>query len=330
MPAAVVVDDGGARSLAVREVPRPSIGQGEVLVRVRAAGLNRADLALNAGHFRNAGAPTAAATAGVEFAGEVAEVGPGVSGFHAGDRVMAMCQGAFARYAKVHPRLLLRVPDEIGWEVAATAPVALMTAHDALVTRAGLRTGEVVLVQAVTSGVGIVACRMARLLGAGLVIGTSGSAARLAKLAELGLGPDVAIDTSREDTAGQVRAATGGHGADVIVDLVGGPCLETHLRSVALRGRIVCVGRMGGSRGELDLDLLSTQRATIVGVTFRTRSLDEIAAVAARMGEEILPQVASGALRWPVDQSFPLASIAQAYDWMRSRGPLGKVAITVD
>ena len=151
MRAAVVVEEGGDKRIEVREVSKPSLAEGELLVRVRAAGLNRADLAMNVGHFRTAGAALGAAIPGVEFAGEVVAMGPGVSGFSAGDRVMAMGQGAFAEFTKINHRLAMRVPATLSWAQAATAPVALMTAHDALITRAALKPGESVLIQAASS-----------------------------------------------------------------------------------------------------------------------------------------------------------------------------------
>lgn len=328
MQAAVVVDEAGSKRIELREAPLPVVAEGELLVRVRAAGLNRADLAMNVGHFRNAGATLAAAIPGVEFAGEVVAMGPAVQGFAPGDRVMAMGQGAFAEFACIHHRLAMRVPQTMDWTQAATAPVALMTAHDALITRARLKAGESVLIQAASSGVGIVATQIARLRGARPVLGTSSSAAKLAALTSAGLAPDVGIDTSREDTVEAVMAATGGHGADVIIDMVAGPTADVHLRAAALRGRIVNVGRMGGMRAEIDFDLLALRRLSLIGVTFRTRTIDEIADIVAAASAEVLPEVVAGRLRWPIDKGFPLAQVAQAYQWMRSNSHLGKLALT--
>jgi len=328
MRAAVVIEEAGAKRIECRTVPRPILTEGELLVRVHAAGLNRADLAMNVGHFRSAGAALGYAIPGVEFAGEVVEVGEGVTGFSAGDRVMAMGQGAFAEFAKIHHRLVMRVPSPMAWIQAGTAPVALMTAYDALITRAGLKSGESVLVQAASSGVGIFATQIARLKGAHPVMGTSSSESKLAALAAASLAPDISIDTSKQDTVEAVMAATQGRGSDVSIDMVGGPTLDIHLRAAALRGRIVCVGRMGGARAQLDFDLLALRRLTLIGVTFRTRTLDEIAAIATSASADILPDAAAGRLRWPVDKAFALEEAPEAYQWMRSNSHLGKLVIT--
>lgn len=327
MTAAVVVESGDRKQIELQTVSRPAAGPEEVVVRVRAAGLNRADLALNVGHFRNSGSALGAAIPGVEFAGEVVESGSGVSGFAPGDRVMAMGQGAFAEFSKIHHRLLIRIPDGLDFTQAATAPVTLMTAHDALVTRAGLCAGETVLIQAVTSGVGIVACQIARMRGARLVIGTSGSAQKVAQLQALGMGPDIVINPRSENTVDRVMQVTDGLGADVVIDMLGGSCLNDNLHAAALRGRIVMVGRMGGARGELDLDRVALRRLTLIGVTFRTRSIDEIAEVAGSMALELSPALASGEISWPVDRIFPLADVASAYAYMRSNAHAGKIAI---
>lgn len=329
MKAAVVVEGDGGKSIELQSVPRPKPGPSEVLVRVRAAGLNRADLALNVGHFKNSGAALGAAIPGVEFAGEVVEAGPAVAGFSAGDHVMAMGQGAFAEFSRIDHRLLIRVPAGVDDIRAATAPVALMTAHDALVTRAGLQPGETVLVQAATSGVGIIACQIARMRGASLIMGTSGSPDKIASLQAAGMGPDVFVNPRTENTVERVMAATDGRGADVIIDMLGGSCLHDNLHAAALRGRIVMVGRMGGAKGELDLDRMALRRLTMIGVTFRTRSIDEIAEVAHAMERDLSPALVSGAVRWPVDQIYPLAEVAKAYAYMRSNAHAGKIAITM-
>jgi NADPH2:quinone reductase len=329
MTAAVVVESDGHKAIELQTVPRPVPGAGEVLVRVRSAGLNRADLALNVGHFRNSGAASGPAIPGVEFAGEVVAAGAGASAFSPGDRVMAMGQGAFAEFVRIHHRLLIRVPATMDFTQAGTAPVALMTAHDALVSRAGLQAGETVLVQAATSGVGIIACQIARMRGAGLVIGTSGSSEKISRLQAAGMGPDQVINPRAENTVERVMAATSGRGVDVIIDMLGGSCLNDNLHAAALRGRIVMVGRMGGARGELDLDRVALRRLTLIGVTFRTRSIDEIADVASAMDLDLAPALASGAIRWPVDRTFPLAEVAQAYTTMRANAHAGKIAVIV-
>lgn len=325
MWAAVVIQDAGGKRLEVKEVPKPAPGASEVVVRVRAAGANRADLSMNVGHFKGAGTALAAPVAGLEFAGEVAEVGAGVSGVKAGDRVMAMGQGAFAEYARIDHRLLIPVPTTFSWEEAATAPVAFMTMHDAIVTNGRLQAGESVLVQGVTSGVGLAAFQIARLKGATPVIGTSTSDAKLATLKEWGL--DLGINSKTDDVALRVIEATGGKGANLVIDMLGGPVINQNMQAAAVKGRIVDVGRMGGLKGEIDLDLHSLKRISFIGVTFRTRSVEEIQTIIRLMVADIWPAVTAGQVKLPIDRVFPLEKIADAYTHMRANAHLGKIVI---
>lgn len=327
MRAAVVVQDGGGKRVVVRDVARPQPGDGEVVVRVHAAGANRADLAMNAGHFKQAGAALAAPVAGLEFAGEVAELGSGVSGVQPGDRVMAMGQGAFAEYARVDHRLLIPVPPGFSWEEAASAPVAFMTMHDAVVTNGRLRPGESVLVQGVTSGVGIAAFQIAKLKGARLVVGTSTSDAKLAMLRTWGL--DLGLNSQSDDVVRRVTEATGGKGVDLVIDMIGGPVINQNMQAAAVKGRIVDVGRMGGLKGEIDLDLHSLKRIAFVGVTFRTRSVEEIQTIIRLMVDDIWPDVVAGRVKVPVDRSFALEQVADAYAHMRANAHLGKVVLVM-
>jgi NADPH2:quinone reductase len=327
MRAAVVEQDGATKRLAVREVSRPVPGDGEALVRVYAAGANRADLSMNVGHFRGAGATLTAPVAGLEFAGEVAELGAGVAGVRVGDRVMAMGQGAFAEYARIDSRLLIPVPAEFSWTDAATAPVAFMTMHDAIVTNGRLRAGEAVLVQGVTSGVGLAAYQIAKARGARPVIGTSTSDDKLAVLRSRGL--DVGVNSRTEDVVERVRAETGGRGADLVIDMLGAPVINQNMHAAAVKGRIVDVGRMGGLKGEIDLDLHSLKRISFIGVTFRTRGVEEIQAIIRAMVDDIWPDVAAGRIRLPVDRVFALDAIDDAYAHMRANAHLGKIVIAV-
>lgn len=325
MWAAVVIQDAGGKRLDVREVPKPAPGEAEVVVRVRAAGANRADLSMNVGHFKGAGTALAAPVAGLEFAGEVTEVGANVSSVKVGDRVMAMGQGAFAEYARIDHRLLIPVPTTFSWEQAAAAPVAFMTMHDAVVTNGRLQAGESVLVQGATSGVGIAAFQIARLKGAKPVIGTSTSDTKLATLKGWGL--DLGINSKTDDVVKQVAEATGGKGADLVIDMLGGPVINQNMQAAAVKGRIVDVGRMGGLKGEIDLDLHSLKRISFIGVTFRTRSVEEIRTIIQLMVADIWPAVTAGQVKLPIDRVFPLAKIADAYAHMRANAHLGKIVI---
>ena len=205
-------------------------------------------------------------------------MGSDVAGFTVGDWAMAMCFGAYAEMARVDYRLVVHVPDRLSWEDAAAVAVAYMTEHDALITNARLQAGESVMINAASSGVGVAAIQIAKAWGARAVIGTSGVPQKLAALAELGL--DVGINYRTEYFVDAVLDATDGRGVDVIIEHVGASYLADKLRCMALRGRLVSVGRLGGGKGEFDLVVLALKRLQFIGVTFRTRTLDERIAIA--------------------------------------------------
>jgi NADPH2:quinone reductase len=329
MRAMVIIPNADGGTLELREAPEPAPGPGELLIQVRATALNRADLAQRRGAYP---APVKAgdsglAIAGLEAAGEVVGMGSAVTGFAVGDRVMAMCAGGYAELATVEHCLAVRVPERLSWEEAAAIPVAYMTAHDALITNARLQAGESVLVNAASSGVGVAAIQIARFWGAKPVLGTSGVSAKLAALAELGL--DIGINYRSENFADAVLAATNGAGVDVVIDHVGAPYLADNLRCMALRGRLVSIGRLGGGIGDLNLDVLALRRLSLIGVTFRTRTLDERIAIAQRVATDLLPGLADGRLRPLVDRVFPLQEALAAQAYMASNAQIGKIVLTV-
>jgi len=326
MKAAVIVGEGEGKHLEIKDLPSPQPGPAEVLVAVRAIGMNRADLSLNPGHFRKAGGGPAEPIAGLEMAGEVVALGPEVAGVGKGDRVMAMAARAYAEYAAVDYRLAIAVPAGWSWEAAAAAPVALMTAHDAVMTNGRMAPGDTVLIQGASTAVGIAAVQIAKMRGAKMVIGTSTSPDKLERLKSLGL--DHGLNPKVEDFAARVLELTGDHGADVIIDLVGGSALAGNMRCAAILGRIVNVGRMGGLKGEIDLDLLSLKRLSLIGVTFRTRSIVEIAALIGRMKDDLWAGITAGRLRLPLDRTFPLAEAAAAQAYMKSNAHFGKIVLT--
>ena len=327
MRAAVLVANGDGGVLAVRDIAVPEPRAGEVLVRVRATALNRGELLRRRrGELRPAAGDTEPRPEGTEFAGEVERLGPGVTGHRPGERVMGRARGSYAEFVAVDQREVLPIPPDLSWEEAAAIPNVFVTAHDALVTNAQLRPGEVVLVNAASSGVGTAAIQIARVLGARPVIGTSGSAAKLERLRDLGL--DVGITTS-DDLVAAVQAATEGKGVDVVIDNVGGTVLPANLRAMALKGRLISVGRNAAERGELDLDYLALKRLHIIGVTFRTRTADEAAACTERFAADLLPAFADGRLRPVVDRVFPLDEIVAAQAYMESNAHLGKIVIRV-
>jgi NADPH:quinone reductase-like Zn-dependent oxidoreductase len=322
---AIVIRPGedGPR-LSEEDVPDPVPGAGELLVAVRAIGLNRADLLLRPGHYERLATRPPAPIAGLEAAGEVVALGPGVTRFAVGDRVMGMPSGAYAQRTLLHERLALPVPQALSWEQAGALPVALLTAHDALATAGGLRAGDAVLVQGASSGVGIVAVQAARLLGASRVIGTTTSAAKHAPLAALGVDP---VLDARADFAEGVLAATGGAGADVIVDLVGASAAAGHLRCAAIAARWVQVGRVGGALAQIDLNEVSRKRIALLGVTFRTRDLDAFAAVVAAAWRDLGDAVADARLRSPIDSVWPMEQVAAAHARMRRNEQFGKLVL---
>lgn len=326
MRAWLIVTGEDGRRLELRGVPDPSPAAGELLVRVRAAGVNRADLARNPYHYGHADR-SAPPIAGLEMAGEVAAVGTGVTAFRVGEGVMAMASGSYAELVRVPERLAMPVPASMPWEEAGAAPVAFLTAHDALVTHGRVRPGEAVLIHAVTSGVGVAALQLAKLAGARPVLGTSGSRDKLARLAKRGL--DVAIDHREESIADRVLAATDRHGADVVIDNVGGSVFTENVRCLAPRGRLVQIGRLGGATAEIDLDEVARKRLTLIGVTFRTRSLDEHAAIVRAFLDDAYPALAGGQLATVVDRVFAFADVPGAHEYLRANTHVGKVVLRV-
>ncbi len=329
MQAIVIVSSTDGGTLECRDVPAPTPRPGELLVRVRATGLNRADLAQRRGAYPRpaTGGDSALNIAGLEAAGEVAGLGEGVTDFAIGDRVMAMCAGGYAEYTTIDHRLAVRVPERLSWEEAAAVPVAYMTEHDALITNARLQVGESVLVHAASSGVGVAAIQIAKLWGAKPIMGTSGVTEKLAALAAQGL--DQGINYRTENFAEAVLATTNGAGVDVVIDHVGGPHFHDNMRCMALRGRLVSVGRLGGKMGELDLDFLALRRLHLIGVTFRTRTLAERIAVTQRFAADLLAALADGRLRPLINRVFPLQEAMAAQDYMASNGQIGKIVLTV-
>jgi NADPH2:quinone reductase len=321
MKAAVVTEDG----LRVRDVERPSPGPEQVLVRVRAAGLNRADLQVAAG--RSHGSIGGAGTiVGLEFAGEVEAVGSAVTAVKPGDRVMGSGSGCYAEYAVTDWGRVSSIPaNNMSYEQAATLPIALQTMHNALVTAGRLQAGEAVMIQGASSGVGLMGLQIAKLKGARLVIGTSTNTGRRERLREFGA--DLAVDTGEPAWSEKVLAATDGKGVDLIVDQVSASVANENMKAATVRGRIVNVGRLGGFRGEFDFDLHALKRIDYIGVTFRTRSVEEVRAIVQAMRADLWPHVESGRLRLPIDKTFPLDEAAAALALMRANAHFGKVVL---
>ena len=306
--------------LAVAEAPDPVPGECELLVRVMTSGLNRADLALTPEHY------LPGTTVGSELAGEVVEVGPAVTGFAVGDRVMALSPGSHAELACVNHRLAVPIPDALDWRTAAALPAWFMTAHDALMTQGAFQPGETVLVQGVTSGVGQAAARLARLSGARTVIGVARSKDKLSRLTHDEV--DLTLATE-DDWPTAARYATAGLGVDLVIDMVGGGALGGNLESLAVRGRIVAVGRLGGATDTLDIGMLALKRARLIGTTFRSRSLEEKATITRAFRAAILPLVEQGRLQPRIDRIFPLSQAHEAQELMRLNQQFGKVLLAI-
>ncbi len=317
----------GANGVAIMDVPQPKPGPAQVLVKVRAAGLNRADLIMASGRMHgNAGG--AGAVLGLEFAGEVVEVGAEVANVKPGDRVMCSGNGGYAEYAVADWGRAQKIPaNNMTFTQAATLPVALQTMHNAIVTAGRLKPGEAILIQGASSGVGLLGMQIAKLMGARLVIGSSTNADRRARLKKFGA--DLAIDSKDPGWADQVLKATDGKGVDVIVDQISGYAANDNLKATKILGRIVNVGRLGGFKGEFDFDLHAARRIDYIGVTFRTRSVEEVREINRLMRADLWPHVESGKLSLPIDKTFPLDQAAAALAHMKANQHLGKIVLEV-
>ena len=305
----------GPRGLEVREVGRPRAQVGQILVRVRYAGLNRRDLTRTSGDEGR--------VPGMDWAGEVAEVGERVTAFKPGDRVMCMGAGAYAEFAVADEGVSFALPGDMGFDRAATLPLALLTMHDAVVTNGRLRKGESVLIQGASSGVGLMALQIAKLKGASLVAGS----ARHSPERLRDHGADLALNTGDPAWVDALTKATGGKGVDLVVDQVSGALFNQTQQATAIGGRIVNVGRLGGMTAEFDFNLHALRRLQYIGVTFRTRSADEVRAVAQRMRQDLWPSLAQ--LSLPIDRVFALEEAEAAQARMRANAHFGKILLAV-
>ena len=297
-----------------------------MLVRVRAAALNRADLATARGvpHGSHGGI---GAAVGLEWAGEVIETGPEVTGYRPGERVMCSGTGGYAEYAVTDWGRVNPIPEGMSFEQAATLPVALLTLHNALITAGRLRRGESVMIQGASSGVGLMGLQIAKLMGAKLVIGSSTNNARRARLKDFGA--DLAVDTRDAAWVDAVLAATGGKGVDLVVDMLSGPVAVQSMKATAVLGRIVNVGRLAGMKAEFDFDLHALRRIEYIGVTFRTRTLEEVREISRRMRADLWDAVTAGKLKLPIDRRFPLDEAVAAQTHMRENRHFGKIVLTM-
>jgi len=264
----------------------------------------------------------------MEYVGEVDALGPGVSLWKRGDRVMGIIGGAaHAEFLCVHEREAMPVPAGMSWENAAAIPEAFLTAYDALFNRLALKIGETLLIHAVASGVGTAGAQIARTVGA-KVVGTSRSAEKLERAKSVGL--DIGIDSSHGEWTSAVEAALGGQRVNAVMDLVGGNYLEGNLRVIALRGRIVVVGLTAGVIAPLNMGVLLRKRATLVGTTLRARPLEEKIALAREVSNRIVPLFEAGQLQPVIDRVFSFAEIRAAHNLMESNRTFGKIVLRWD
>jgi NADPH2:quinone reductase len=315
MKAATIKDDG---VLVVEEHPDPEPGKGEVLVRVKAAGLNGADMLQRRGGYpAPPGSPPD--IPGLELAGEVAALGPGATRFSEGDRVMAIVGGGGqAELAVVHERQLMPVPETLEWAAAGAVPEVFTTAHDAIFTQADLQPGERLLVHGAAGGVGTAAVQLGANTGARVTATVRNPDARGSVGA---LGAQEVLDPEGFEEHGPF---------DVILELVGAPNMPGNLKALETRGRIVVIGVGGGFKAEVNLLALMGKRATLRASTLRVRPLEEKALTARAMEREVLPLFAAGRLRVPVAETFALDEVEAAYDRFAAGGKLGKIVLTMD
>jgi putative PIG3 family NAD(P)H quinone oxidoreductase len=321
MRAVVYTGAGGVEVIQLRDVSDPRPGPGQILVRVRAAGLNRADIHQRRGNYP---APPGwpADIPGLEYAGEVEVAGPQVTRWSTGDRVMGLVGGgAHAERVVVHQDEALAVPAGMSFTDAAAIPEAFLTGYDALHLRARLAAGERVLIHAVASGVGTAAIQVAHLLGAGTVLGTSRTAAKLERAREYGL--DIPVLST-----GAALAPSVGQPVDIILDVLGGPSFAENLGLLAPRGRLVLLSFLQGAKATADLSAILRKRLEVIGTVMRTRTLNERVELIRLFADRVLPGFADGRLRAVVGAVHPMTEITLAHQAMETDQTFGKVVLT--
>ena len=328
MKAIIITRPGGPEVLEVREVPDPKPGAGEILVRVRASALNRADLLQRQGRYPPPpGAPRE--IPGLEFAGEVAQNGAGARRWQSDQRVFGIVAGgAHAEYLVTHERAVAEVPANLSWAEAAAVPEVFITAHDALWKQARLQAGENVLIPAVGSGVGLAGVQLARARGA-TAFGTSRTPDKLERARPFGMQDGLVVRDSFTALSEKSQQWTGGKGFDVVLDLVGGPYVAASVEMMAPRGRILLVGSGAGGRAELNLGRVMSKRLELRGTVLRARPLEEKIAVTEAFAAEVVPLLANRTLRAVIDSEFPLHQIQAAHRRLEADESFGKVVLLV-
>jgi len=329
MKAVVITRFGGPEVLEVQDVPAPQPGPQEVLVHVRSTALNRADLLQRLGRYA---APTDAPQniPGLEFAGEVAELGKNAHRWHKGDRVMGIISGgAHAEFVTAHQDAVTAVPPNLKWPAAGAVPEVFITAHDAL-QQAQFKAGENVLIHAVGSGVGLAATQLVRALG-GRAFGTSRTADKIERAKAFGLESGYAVPepSSLTGLSAFAKNVTGGSGFDVVLDLNGGPYFAASLEAMALKGRLVLIGGVAGGKADIDLYQILRKRLHIIGTVLRARSLQEKIAISTAFACDVLPLLANRSIEPVIDSVFTLEKIQDAHRRLESNETFGKVVFTI-
>ena len=324
MKAITLPQFGGPDALVLADVETPEPREGELLVRVAAAGVNRADLLQRQGHYPPP--PGEPDVPGLEVSGTVEALGGGVEGWTVGDEVCALLAGGgYAEHVRVPAGQVLPVPDGVALVDAAALPEVACTVWSNVFLTANLQPGETLLVHGGSSGIGTMAIQLAREVGARVAV-TAGTAEKLRACRELGA--DVLVNYREEDFVERVREATGGHGADVVLDNMGATYLSRNVSVLATNGRLVIIGMQGGTRGELDIGALLAKRAAVVATSLRARPAAEKATIVAAVREHVWPLLASGRVRPVVQSRHPLADAAAAHRELEAGGHVGKVLLT--
>ncbi|MFD5427217.1 NAD(P)H-quinone oxidoreductase [Streptomyces sp. NPDC127084] len=325
MHAITIPEPGGPEALVWAEVPDPEPGEGEVLVEVAASAVNRADLLQRQGFYDPP--PGASPYPGLECSGRIAELGPGVTGWKVGDEVCALLSGGgYAEKAVVPVGQLLPVPEGVDLITAAALPEVACTVWSNLFMLAHLRPGETLLVHGGASGIGTMAIQLAKAVGAKVAV-TAGSQDKLRRCAELGA--DILIDYREQDFVAELRAQTGGTGADVILDIIGAKYLDRNVRALAVNGRLAVIGLQGGVKGELNIGALLAKRAAVMATSLRARPLHEKTVIVAAVAEHVWPLLAGGTVRPVVDQHLPMPEAPAAHRALEEGVHVGKVVLVV-
>jgi len=331
MTRAVICDrPGGPEVLKISTIPRPEPGPGQLLVRVRASALNRADLLHRAGEY--APPPGESSILGVEIAGEVESWGDGVEGFRRGQGVLGIVgSGGYAEHCLLDAGMAVPVPEGWSWVDAAAVPEVFYTADTTLFELGELAPGQSVLIHAAASGVGTACIQLAREAGAARIFCTAGSDEKLARCRELGAPVEViGINRKTHDFVEKIRRVTGGAGVDVVEDFIGIEYLSRNLSILKDGGRLVVVGLLSGWEGAIDLLPVVLRRLQIKGSAMRPRSIEDKRAITCKFQERWLPLLVAGRLRPVIDSVFPFDQVAAAHERMESNESFGKIVLTLD